>query len=269
MKVWRWKRLSWLLVPMIVALVVLFAWLLSRTLPEAVDPTWERIVQTGILRVCTDPSWPPFEYINEQTGRIEGFDVDLARLMASRLAPNVQAEMVTVGFDSLYDALLAGRCDMVLSALPYESLRTQDVAYSLSYFNAGLVIVTREDTVDIRRVEELAGRVVGVEWGFVPQGDTDRRLFFDDLGLRRYNTSGDTLRALQSGELEAAVVDRISALAYVRDCNGVQISGEPIADVNYVVPVRPDSFRLLREIDSAVIEMREDGTLDALRDRWF
>ena len=44
-------------------------WFLQATLPEAVDPTWERIQETGILPVCTDPSWPPFEYIDERTRR--------------------------------------------------------------------------------------------------------------------------------------------------------------------------------------------------------
>lgn len=242
-------------------------WLLRR-LPEGEDPTWARIVETGVLPICTDPSWPPFEFVDEQSGAIEGFDVELARQLAQRLAPGVQVRIVSVGFDSLYDALLAGRCDAVLSALPYEPARTEDVAYSVAYFNAGLVLVVREGS-DVKELEDLAGRAVGVEWGFVPEGNSRQQHFLESLGLRRYHTPADALRALQAGEVEAALVDRITALEYMRACRGLEIVGEPLADLNYVIPTRIDSFRLLGEINRVLLEMREDGTLRALRERWF
>jgi ABC-type amino acid transport substrate-binding protein len=263
----RW-RLALLAGGLVVAMGV---WLLSRTLPEGVDPTWERIQETGTLRVCTDPSWPPFEFIDENNGQIEGFDVDLARLLAERLAPGagLKARVVTVGFDGLYDALLAGRCDVVLSALPYEEMRTQDVVYSVAYFNAGLVLLVGEDALELESLDDLAGRVVGVEWGFVPQGKTRQKEFLRNLGARRYDTAEDVLRALQAGEVEAAIVDRITALAYTRECEGLQFVGEPLHDVNYVIPVRPGSFWLLGEINRVLLEIREDGTLEALQEKWF
>jgi polar amino acid transport system substrate-binding protein len=259
----------WLVAGLAAVLVAIGLWLLLRTLPEAVDPTWERILETGVLRVCTDPSWPPFEFIDQETGRIEGFDAELARLLAGRLAPGVEARIVTVGFDSLYDALLAGRCDAVLSALPYEPLRVENVAYSVAYFNAGLVLVSRQETRDVESVEDLAGRVVGVEWGFVPEGDSRQRFILRELGLRRYETAEEALRALQSGEVEVAIVDRITALGYLRDCQGLQLVGQPLVDVNYVIPVRLDSFRLQAEIDRVLFDMRQDGTLEALQAWWF
>jgi polar amino acid transport system substrate-binding protein len=269
----RERRVSkgrWLVAGVVAAvLAVVGLFLLLRTLPEAVDPTWERIQETGVLPVCTDPSWPPFEFINERTGQIEGFDADLADLLASRLAPNVRAQFVPVGFDGLYDALLSGRCDLALSALPYEPMRTEDVIYSVAYFNAGLVLVTQEETTGGEELDNLAERAVGVEWGFVPEGDSRQRLFLQGLGLRRYDTAEDALRAVQSGEVEATLVDRISALAYLRDCQGLQMVGEPITDLNYVIPVRPDSFRLLEEVSRVLLELREDGTLDRLQQKWF
>jgi ABC-type amino acid transport substrate-binding protein len=256
-----------------VLLVAAAAWLLDRA-SEAVDPTWERIQETGVLLVCTDPSWPPFESIDEETGKLQGFDVDLAGLLASRLgvvdgSDGIRAKLVTVGFDSLYDALLSGRCDVVLSALPYEAMRTEDVTYSMAYFNGGLVIVVPEESLDIVEVEDLAGRVVGVEWGFVPEGDSRQRLFFQDLGLRRYETAEEALRALQSAEVEAVVVDRITALTYLRDCHGLRIAGEPIVDLSYVIPLRPEDFRLIEEVNRVLLELREEGTLEELQRVWF
>ncbi len=269
------RKRRWVVAGLGVALASAALWLLLQVLPEAEDPTWERIMETGVLRVCTDPSWIPFEFVDEGTGQIEGFDIDLARLLAGRLAPDVpaqsvvRAELVPLGFDGLYDALLAGRCDAVLSALPFEPTRTQDVVYSVAYFNAGQVLLTREDTTDIEELDDLDGRVVGVEWGFLPEGNSRQRSFLSSLGLRRYETAEDVLHALHAGEVEAAIVDRITALAYARECEGLQFVGEPLHDVNYVIPVRPDSPRLLDEINRVLLEMREDGTLEALQERWF
>jgi ABC-type amino acid transport substrate-binding protein len=266
----RVRRTRWVLIGLAVgALVAAGWWLLRQALPEPLDPTWERIQETGILLVCTDPSWPPFEFVDTATGQLDGFDVQLAALLAQRLAPGVRSQIVTVGFDGLYDALQASRCDVVISALPYEPLRTQEVAYSVAYFNAGLVVLAQEGTEEIATPDDLAGHVVGVEWGFVPQGDATHQLFYRDLGLRRYDTAEDVLRALHAGEVEAAMVDRISALAYLGECSGLQIVGEPMYDLNYVIPVRLDSFRLLREINQVLLEMREDGTLESLQERWF
>ena len=264
------KRRRWLYAGILGVLVALVAWLALRTLPEAVDPTWERILQTRLLLVCTDPSWPPFEWIEEGSGKIQGFDIDLANLLAARVADQeLSAEVVPVGFDGLYDALLAGRCDAVLSALPYEPMRTQDVAYSVAYFNAGLVLLKHQDTDGIEELADLEDRVVGVEWGFVPEGSTRQKELLRNLQTRRYDTAGDVLRALQAGEVEAALVDRIAALAYMRECEGLEFVGEPLHDVNYVIPVRLDSYRLLDEVNRVLMEMREDGTLDELQARWF
>lgn len=251
------------------ALLSIGAWLWSRQLSEVPDPTWERIMRTGMLPVCTDPSWPPFEYVNEDTGQIEGFDFELASLLAMRIAPGIRAQIVPVGFDGLYDALATGRCDMVLSALPYDPMRTKDVAYSIAYFNAGLVLVVNEDEASVQKLADLKDRVVGVEWGFVPEGDSRQRAFLRSLRVRRYNTAEEALRALQAKEVAAALVDRIAALTYQRDHPGMRIVGEPIHDLNYVIAVRRDSFRLLAALNHALLAMREDGTLKALEEKWF
>jgi ABC-type amino acid transport substrate-binding protein len=251
-----------------VALIAVVAWLAFRFWPEGEDPTWEQILARGTLLVCTDPSWPPFESIEEGTGRIVGLDADLAGFLAEGLAPGLQVQFVPVGFDSLYDALLSGRCDLVLSALPHEPLRTEDVGYSMSYLNGGTVLVTSEGG-DIAVLEDLAGRAVGVEWGFVFEGDHRQRSFLQGLGLRRYPTPEDALAALQAGEVEAALVDRISALYYIRECQALQIVGQPLSDLSYVIPVRPDSFRLLEEIDRVLLDLLENGTLESLQDTWF
>ncbi len=235
------------------------------------DETWARIQQEGVMRVGMDASWPPFEYIDEATGQIVGFDVDLARAIGQRLG--VEVELVNVGFDSLYDALYVGRFDAIVSALPYDPLLLGDVAYSISYFNAGQVLVVRSSESANQRIGEvnnLAGKKVGVE--FASEGDVvGRRLQkqIEDLSLENYMAPQNVLSALQEGEVEAAIVDAVSAYQFMAAEGGVQVVGDPLTDELYVVAVRLDSPLLLKAINEALVEMREDGALERFREKWF
>ena len=241
-------------------------WILARLGREAEDETWARVREEGVLRVGLDPSWSPFEYVED--GQIVGFDVDLAREIGRRLG--VEVVLVNVGFDALYDALQVGRFDAIVSALPYDPTRTKDVAYSISYFNAGQVLVVRADEGQIKGVKDLAGRRLGVEWG--SEGDAQARKLqkkIKGLTLRPYMATEEALRALKGGQVDAALVDAVSALQFIGHEGGVKIVGHPLTDELYVIAVRPESHALLRAINEALTEMREDGTLARLRERWL
>jgi polar amino acid transport system substrate-binding protein len=243
-------------------------WRISARLGRDTDETWARIQREGIMRVGMDPSWPPFEHIDEPTSQIVGLDVDLARAIGQRLG--VEVEFVNVGFDSLYDALYVGRFDAIVSALPYDPLLLEDVAYSISYFNAGQVLVVRADEREISEADDLSGKKLGVEWG--SEGDVLGRQLqkkIEGLSLQTFMAPQDVLRALKEGEVETAIVDAVSAYQFIATEGGVQVVGDPLTDELYVIAVRLDSPLLLKAINEALVEMREDGTLERLQEKWF
>jgi ABC-type amino acid transport substrate-binding protein len=254
---------------LVLAAIALVAWFVLARLGREEDETWARIRQEGLMRVGMDPSWPPFEYIDQSTGQIVGLDVDLARAIGQRLG--VEVELVNVGFDSLYDALYMGRFEAIISALPYDPLLLGDVAYSISYFNAGQVLVVSESANQrISEVNDLSGKRLGVEWG--SEGDVvGRRLLkeIEGLSLQTYLTSEAALRALRGGEVEAAIVDAVSAYEFIAAEGGVQVVGDPLTDEPYVIAVRLDSPMLLRAINEALVGIKEDGTLERLQGKWF
>ena len=250
------------------AAIALAAWFVLAQLGGVEDETWARIQQEGLMRVGMDASWPPFEYIDQTTGQIIGLDVDLARAIGQRLG--VEVELVNVGFDSLYDALYVGRFDAIVSALPYDPLLYGDVAYSISYFNAGQVLVVRADETEISEANDLSGKQLGVE--LASEGDVLGRQLqkkIKGLNLQSYMAPQDVLWALNEGEVEAAIVDAVSAYQFIASLGGLQVVGDPLTDELYVIAVRLESPLLLRAINEALVEMREDGTLDRLREKWF
>ncbi|MGC8839527.1 MAG: ABC transporter substrate-binding protein, partial [Anaerolineae bacterium] len=197
---WRsWQGRRFLILLSLLFAAALGAWWLLRP----VDRSLERIFAQGVMRVGMDPSFPPFENVHGETGAIEGFDVDLAWALGKELG-DVRPEFISIGFDALYDALWARRVDLLISALPVDPLLTEDVAYSRPYFNAGLRVLVRADLPEVRAVEDLAGRRLGVEWG--SEGDLkgrELRQQLPGLGLVPYVSAEEAFAALVRGEVDA------------------------------------------------------------------
>jgi polar amino acid transport system substrate-binding protein len=231
------------------------------------DGTLERVQATGELRVGVDASFPPFESLDGE-GKVVGFDADLARAVANRLG--AEPVFVNVGFDGLYDALLAGRVDAVISGLPYDPRRTQDVIFSEPYFNAGQVLVVRADDESYAGREWLAGQTVAVEWGSLADMEA-RRLTESARGMQRLPqpTAQDALNALSAGRADAAIADAVSVHQFIGERGRELRIVETLTDEPYVIAVRLKSLQLAEAIDAALRELSQRGLLDELEARWF
>lgn len=250
-------------------LVLLVAgWFVLGRRSGRIDSAWQRVEAEGRLRVGIDPSYPPFERINEQTDEIEGYDVDLAEELGRRLGVGV--DFVLIGFDSLYDAVRAGKVDVVISGMPYDPNWTEDVSYGLWYFNAGQFLVVQVDDSEIDSVDDLAHRRLGVELGTT--GDLEARRLerrVQDIHLSTYPSAEGALMALEAHEVDAALVDAISAYLFVAQGGEAKILDEAVSDESYAAVTDHESTQLRAAIDAAILEMKEDGFLDFLRDRWL
>jgi len=263
----RWQRWFWLLLALGCWLL---AWHLIRTtwFYGHTDPSWELIQRRGVVRVGMDAMYPPFE-VQDESGDFSGYDVDLAQELARRWG--VRAEFVNIYFDGLYDALLTDKCDLLISALPYDATLTQDVLYSPSYFNAGLLLVVREDERSIKGVNGLADKKVGVELGTA--GHLEARRLREQaripLQIVPFSTSYEALQALHAGEVDAAIVDSISVYHFARDPGGIRYLSKFLTDEQYVIAMRPGSGYLWKRIADELARMHKDGFLQTLQDKWF
>jgi len=254
----------WLAFIAFFALVSLGLFLLFRSRGgELRDRTWERIERQGVLRVGMDASYPPFELWDEMG--LRGYDVDLARALGREWGVEVDFENIT--FDGLYDALKVERVDIIISALPYDPLLTQDVAYSYSYFDAGQVLVVQEGGA-IGKVEELSGQRVGLELGSM--GDLEARRLEQRMVLERkaYVSPQEALEALRDEKVDGAIVDAVSAYQFMREEGGLRIV-EQVTEEPYVMAVPMKAPILLEKVNEAIVKWRETGFLEELRERWF
>jgi len=263
---WPHQWLTLLCLGLVVVIGLLF-WL-GRPVLESLrtDVVWERVQRERTLRVGLDPSFPPFEY-DDLNGVLVGYDVDLARALAEKIG--VRAEFVPIHLDGLIDALRAKRIDVAISALPFDPRLTQDVHYTLPYFNAGQVLVVREAEIAIGGVDDLAGRRLAVEWG--SSGDVEARRLQTRLAitLLPVDTPQAALNAIREGQADAALVDAVSAATIGRTIGGVKTVGQQVTDEPYVIAVTPGSARLIKAVDEALAGLRQEGVLDQLQWIWF
>ena len=256
------------------------------------DTAWDRVRDSGVLRVGMDASFPPFESIAAD-GTLVGFDVDLARELGRRLGVEVQF-VANLPYDGLYDALAVGRVDVVISALVVDPARMADFVYSASYFDAGQVLVmpdqrgsesvpgpfsaTCQVSEPVEGMADLGGCRLAVEFG--TQGDLEARKWarrLQDLTVVPHQTAAEALAAVTDGETDAALVDHVSALGVIKTLGasenpkgfGLFVVEEPVVQEPYAVAVHEESQALLRAIDDALAEMAQDGTLDRLAAGWL
>ncbi len=262
---WRWPALA-----VLVALLALVGWAGSSLLRRQ-DPVLQQVQASGVWRVALDPSFPPFESLDETTGKPVGFDVDLAQAIAARWG--VRAEIVPAGFDELVDAVAAHRVETAISALPVTPWRVKEVSFSNPYVEAGLLLAAPPGS-PITGTAGLAGRRVAVEWG--SEGDAQARALQGQLRPHAtvvpLESPDAALSAVAGGKADATIIDAISLAVFNRTAQAparLKAIGPPLRSDPYVIVVPRDAGALLQAINDALVALEADGTLPKLRAKWL
>jgi ABC-type amino acid transport substrate-binding protein len=232
--------------------------------------TWERVKESGILRVGLDPTYPPFEVADD--GGVTGLDVDLAHALAAELG--LRAEFVYFGYDGLYDALATKQVDVLLSALVIMPERRRDFDYSEPYFNAGEILVIPSTEETVREMGNLDGRRLAVELG--AQGHVEATQWAKRLGnlqILPYSGAAEALDAVAGGTADAALVDSISGRLYLQEQapgqQQLQRLPNPVTVEPYAIITRIEDEMLLVKINEALLSLTRSGQLEQIIDRWL
>ncbi len=230
------------------------------------DEAWARVQASGVIRFATEASFHPFEGVGGD-GIFYGLDIDVAREVARRIG--ARAEFVSAGIDGLYDVLRVGQADASISALPIDSARLGEWAYSHPYFDAGLVLIAREGDERLE-IRDLPGRMVAVALG----SDADAWLRYRQrrvagITIIYFDTVPGAFQAVREGKADAAIVDGVTARQSLATRFGdLRIAGQ-LTSEPYAIAVWGESVNLLAAINQALEAMQADGTLDRIVAEWM
>ena len=250
---------AWLLIAMV---CIIIAGISVSVIRRPVDKTWAQVRESGVVRFGMDAGFMPFDGLTA-SGEFVGLDADLAREMAKRLG--LRAEFVQVGADRLYDTMLTGQYDAIISALTPDAARTQDFSYTAPYFDAGLVLVVPTGS----NMSDLRGRTLAAEVG--SDGDDRARwLARRTVGLRvlERDTPDEAMQAVESGQADAALTDTAMARQYVATHPALRVGPRQTSNP-FVIAVRANAPDFLRALDRALAQVKADGALVRITARWL
>lgn len=260
------KKLSTLMV-LLLSAVLLFAGCSSDTSSSSTDP-----LADGVLTVAVDDTYLPMEYRDDKN-ELVGFDIDLAKALGEKLG--VEVDFQTVAWDGIFTGLTSNQYDVIISSTSITPERQQNYSQSDAYISNGIVIVGRKDYGDdvATTFEELEGKTVGVQ--LETSADIAAQTLMDETGtnitLKQFDGMLDAFSALKGKQIDYVMTDLGVAKYYVQEDPDVFVvtTEEPLTNEPIGTTARKDEEELTEKINEALKELREDGTLKEISDKWF
>jgi ABC-type amino acid transport substrate-binding protein len=227
------------------------------------EGTLQRIQRTGVLKVGTDATYPPFETVDPATGQLVGFDVDLIRLLAEQL--RARAEFIIVPFDGIVPGLKSGKYDLIISAMTITPERAEQVLFTEPYTVAGQSIVMCSDERALRGAADLTGKKIGCQLGTTGEMEAKK---IPAAGVVSFDAIGAAFRDLENGNLDAVIADTPTARIFIREHGSLRLAGEPLTREEFGMAVRRYDNDLAGAINQALAALRTNGVLRAVEERW-
>ena len=224
------------------------------------------IQANGKLVVALEGAWQPWSY-HDASDTLVGYDVEVSRAIAEKLG--VEPEYVESDWDSLFAGLDAGRFDIVCNGVEVTDERAKTYDFTTPYGYIHTALAVRKDNEDIKSFEDLKGKTtanslastymeLAESYGATVQG---------------IDTLEETIQLLTAGRIDATLNADVSFYDYLNvhpDADFKLVA--QTEDASHVaIPVRKgdDSASLLEAINTAIEELRADGTLKALGEKYF
>tara|TARA_B100000767_G_scaffold205320_1_gene192124 strand:- start:2413 stop:3189 length:777 start_codon:yes stop_codon:yes gene_type:complete len=225
------------------------------------------------LRLGTEGQYPPFNYF-ETDGTLAGFDVEIGLELCKRLGE--ECELVAQDWDGIIPGLLAKKYDFVIASMFITQERKKQVDFTDPYYLAAMThVVPKNSGITEFSNEALKGKVIGAQTG-TTQADYIEAIY-TDATIRLYQTQDEVNLDMASGRIDLQIGDMLPMLDWVsKTDNGAccELAGEAITDPDFVgegvgIAVRQEDDDLREKLNTALAEIRADGTYKTINDKYF
>ena len=253
------------------------------------DDLLASIEDKGTLTVSTDPAYPPQSELNKDTGKYEGFDIDVATEIAKRLG--VEIAWQAPAWETIISGSWNGRWDASVGSMTITPERAEVLSFTPPYYYTPAAIAVHKDNTSITDASGLDGKKVGACGGctydlylqnklVISQDETGKAVkipsVVKDPTLVTSDTDSTSLQDLALGDgrrLDAVVSAGPTIQAAIDSGAPLKIVGEPLYYEPLSVAIdkssQLDSTSLVDRISEIVAEMHKDGTLSELSKKWY
>jgi polar amino acid transport system substrate-binding protein len=237
----------------------------ALTIAGFTGSAWAADLGGRVLKIGSDTTYPPMETVDEATGEIVGFDVDVVDAICEKI--NCKGQFVTTAWDGIFAALVQGEFDMVVSGVSITEERDKIVDFSEPYLIMSQSIIVRVDDEDITLDDIKSGKKLGAQ-----TGTTNAQLAESLVGranMNVYDTGAAAILALNNGDIDGVVADAVSAVAYEQEFAGELVTAITGLESDPLGLVFPEGSELVDAFNVGLKQIQEDGTLDALIQKYF
>jgi polar amino acid transport system substrate-binding protein len=243
--------------------------------------TLDRVMENKALVVATNSGWPPQSYLDD-SNQMVGFDIDVSREIAKRLG--VEVTFQTPDWATLTGGRWQGRYDLGVGSVTPTKARSQVIDFAGIYYYSPYVYVVHKDS-DAKSVDDLKGKVIGVETATTSEDFINRKLEIDAPGLppveyklepgevRTFADSMlpfDDLRLGAGVRLDAVIAPEQTALNAIKNGYPVRVlEGDYAFREPLVVIAEKVDPEWTAKVGSIIEEMKKDGTLGQLTTKWY
>jgi polar amino acid transport system substrate-binding protein len=236
-------------------------------------PTPSSVKSSGTLAFCSDITYPPEESYKPGTTTPEGSDIDLGKYIATKMG--VKARFDNTGFDGIIAALLAKKCDAIISGMNDTPERRKQVAF-VDYLKVGQSFMVKNGNPDhITGIDSLAGKSASVETGTTNKDYLDaqsKRL--KSMGKKAikvvtFPKDTDAANALRTGRVDAYFGDAPVVAYYIEQTpDAFALGGTPVNPIPIGIAIRKDDALLRGSVKRAIDMAYADGTMNQILKRW-
>ena len=221
----------------------------------------EGSTEKPVLKMGTNAYFQPYEFY--EGDKIVGIDAEIAAAIAEKLGMTL--EIVDMEFDSILTAVNEGSVDFGMAGMTITEDRLLEVDFSISYANGVQAIIVPEGSA-ITSVADLyadgASYKVGVQLGTT--GDIYATDDFGSENVTTFSNGNEAILALIGGSVDCVIIDNEPAKALVAANSGLKVLETAYANEDYAICVKKGNSELLDKINVAIMELTEDGTIDAI-----
>jgi polar amino acid transport system substrate-binding protein len=238
---------------------------LNAMLPAAIK-------SAGVVKVGSDLTYPPYEFLADGSDAPIGFDVDYANALGEKLG--VKFVFENSGFDGLIPAVEAGRYDVILSGMTDKAERQAKVDF-VDYQTSGFsILVPAGNALGVAKIEDLCGKKVAMQKG-TSQIDFVKGVSAKcatPIAISEFPTEPEAQLAIQSGRADAGVADTPPMAYFVTTTEAGKkfemVKGEQYETALLGMAVSKKLPELRDAVQKATAEMMADGSYDKLLTKW-
>jgi cystine transport system substrate-binding protein len=222
------------------------------------------VEKAGVITVGTEGTYRPFTYHEGGSGDLTGYDVEVMNAVAEKLG--VKVEYRETQWDAIFAGLDAGRFDVIANQVSINPERQQDYDFSEPYtVSPGVVVVT--DATDIESLADLDGRSTAqsLTSNWYETAKTN------GAQVQAVEGWAQAVTLLKQGRVDATINDKLAYLDYQQAENdpALSIAAETDERATNALAFRKGSASLVKAVDEALADLRADGTLADISQKYF